>query len=313
MRWRLMILTAVLFVQHSRSVFAQEPLPHTTLKPLTSSALQREYLLHVPPQLPRDQPVPLVFALHGGNSNAAQTEILTGFSLLADVKKFLVVYPEGIEKNWNDGRKQQHIPAQRLNINDVQFVDDILTAVSKEHPVDASRIYVTGISNGAMMTHLVAMKLSDKIAAGASVAGTLAEPLLDQFLPTQPVSMFLIQGTADPQVPYRGGGVDEGRRGRIIGVDRLVKMWVDYDGCQSPPETGELPDLAPFDQCHVRWQNWRGGRNGTDVTLYTIEGGGHTWPGSLQFLPKFIIGPVCRDFHATAVIWDFFEKHPKRS
>lgn len=253
-----------------------------------------------------------MLAFHGGNSNGAQTEILTGFSLVADHKQFLVVYPEAIEKNWNDGRRQQQFPAQRFNINDVQFADDIITAVSKEHMVDAQRIYVTGISNGAMLTHLVAMHLSEKIAAGAAVAGGFAEPAVGQFAPKQPVSMLIIHGTADPQVPYKGGGVDEGKRGRIIGAERVAKLWVDGNGCQTPAETGELPDLAPFDQCRVHWQNWPHGRNGTDVTLYTIEGGGHTWPGSLQFLPKFIIGPVCRDFHATAVIWDFFEKHPKR-
>lgn len=310
---RTVILALVLSISSLTVGLAQHPLLHTAHKTLMSSGIEREYLLHVPPHLPRDQPVPLVFALHGGNSNGAQTEILTGFSLLADVKHFLVVYPEAIEKNWNDGRRQQQFPSQRFNINDVQLIDDIITAVSQDFSIDANRIYVTGISNGAMMTHLVAVKLSEKIAAAATVAGSLAQPESSQFAPKQPVSMLLIHGTADPLAPYRGGGVDSGRRGEIIASDQITKLWVDFNGCKTPPETGDLPDLAPFDQCHVHWQNWRGGRNGTDVTLYTIEGGGHTWPGSLQYLPKFIIGPVCRDFHATAVIWDFFEKHPKRN
>ncbi len=309
---RLLLFVVAVSALRVESGFAQEPLLHTARKTLMSSGIEREYLLHVPPHLPRSRPVPLVFALHGGNSNGVQTEILTGFSLVADVRDFLVVYPEAIEKNWNDGRKQMQFPSHRLNINDVQFVDDIITAVSGEFTIDASRIYVTGISNGAMMSHLIAIQLSGKIAAVAPVVGGLAEPAVHQFRPKQPVSMLLIQGTADPLVPYRGGGVDSGKRGQIIATDRIVNLWVEFNGCQTPPETGDLPDLAPFDQCRVHWQNWRGGRNGTDVTLYTIEGGEHTWPGSLQYLPKFIIGPVCRDFHATAVIWDFFEKHPKR-
>jgi polyhydroxybutyrate depolymerase len=288
------------------------PMPNTTSHVLESSGIEREYLVHVPPTLPLDRPLPLVFVFHGGNSNATQMEILTGFSQVADVKNFLVVYPEGIEKNWNDGRKEPILPAQRYNINDVKFVEDLITTLSKKYPIDPQRIYATGISNGGMFTHYLAMNLSTKIAAGAIVGGGLAERAVEKFQPEQPVSMLIIQGTADPVVPYHGGGVDEGRRGRIIGTERATKMWVEHNGCTSPPESGEIPDLAPFDGCRVKWQNWPAGRNGTDVTLYTIEGGGHTWPGSLQFLPKIIIGPVCRDFHATAIIWDFFEKHPKR-
>lgn len=312
MTLRIMLVGLFLLVQLGAFGYGQQPLPHTTVKAMDSSGVDREYLLHVPPFLPRDRPVPLVFVLHGGNSNGPQTEILTGFSLLADFKQFLVVYPEAVEKNWNDGRKQNQFPAQRFNINDVKFVEDIITAVGKDFQVDPQRIYVTGISNGAMLAHLVAMQLSEKIAAAAPVVGGLAEPAVQQFAPAEPVSMLIMQGTADPIVPFNGGGVDEGKRGRIIDTNRVAKLWVDHNGCQSPPETGELPDTAPFDQCRVRWSNWTGGRKGTDVTLYVIEGGGHTWPGSLQYLPKVIIGPVCRDFHATAVIWDFFEKHPKR-
>ncbi len=287
-------------------------LPNTTLHKLESNGIEREYLLHVPPLLPRDRPVPLLFVFHGGNSNAMQMELLTGFSPYSEQKNFLVVYPEGIEKNWNDGRKEHVIPAQRYNINDVKFVEDIIADVSRKHLVDPQRIFATGISNGGIFSHYLAMHLSEKIAAAAPVVGGLAEKAVEDFKPKMPVSMLIIQGTADPVVPYRGGGVDEGRRGRVVSTDRAAKMWVEHNGCQSPPEIGELPDLAPLDQCKVRWQNWPGGRNGTDVTLYTIEGGGHTWPGGFQYLPKIIIGPVCRDFSATAVIWDFFEKHPKR-
>lgn len=288
------------------------PIPNTTVCALESGGIDREYRLHVPMLLPRDRPVPLILVFHGGSSNALQMELLTGFSQYSEQKQFLVVYPEGIEKNWNDGRKQAVIPAQRYNINDVQFVEDIITAVSKRYPVDPQRIYATGISNGGMFTHYLAMNLSHRIAAGAPVVGGLGERAVEKFKPEHPVSMLIIQGTRDPVIPYHGGDVADGRRGRLIGTEHVAKLWADHNGCQSSPEVGDVPDFMPLDRCTARWQNWPGGRNGTDVTLYTIEGGGHTWPGSLQYLPKAIVGPVCRDFHATALIWDFFEKHPKR-
>jgi polyhydroxybutyrate depolymerase len=90
-----------------------------------------------------------------------------------------------------------------------------------------------------------------------------------------------------------------------------VKLWREHDGCAGEPVTGELDDADAKDNCRVKWFRWSGGRNGTEVVLYKVEGGGHTWPGGPQYLPPYAIGRVCRDFDATAAIWEFFKKHPK--
>jgi polyhydroxybutyrate depolymerase len=118
-----------------------------------------------------------------------------------------------------------------------------------------------------------------------------------------------INGTDDPLVPYHGGDV-AGGSGRLNDTDRAVRMWVQADGADSSPRTGSLPDTDPTDGCTVQWSTWSGGRGGTEVALYRVEGG-HTWPGGPQYLLQRIVGRVCRDFDATAAIWQFFQTHPR--
>jgi polyhydroxybutyrate depolymerase len=271
----------------------------------------RTYRLHVPDGLPRDRPAPLVLAFHGGGGQGFGTERLTGFSALADREKFLVVYPDGLDRRWNDGRNPPGLPASRERVDDIAFVRALLDALAKEFPVDPRRVFATGISNGAMFSHFLATRLAGRIAAIAPVVGGVPEEVAQDFRPGQPVSVLIIQGTMDPLVPYAGGPVTRWNRGRVISTDEAVRRWVKHDGCAGAAITGDLPDRDPNDGCRVRWTTWTGGRAGTEVTLYTITGGGHTWPGGAQYLPRSFIGNVCRDFDAAEVIWEFFQRHPK--
>jgi polyhydroxybutyrate depolymerase len=113
-------------------------------------------------------------------------------------------------------------------------------------------------------------------------------------------------------VPYGGGRVDFWRHGRVISAAETARLWVKADGCRATPATGNLPDAAPGDGCQVHWSRWSGGQGGSAVWLYTIAGGGHTWPRGPQYLPRWLIGPVCEDFDPGAAIWEFFKNHPKR-
>ena len=137
------------------------------------------------------------------------------------------------------------------------------------------------------------------------------------FAPAAPVAVYAIQSTDDPLVPYHGGplGVDGGRkdRGRILGTIQAVELWRAHDGCEAEPARGDVPDRDPRDRCTVERVTWSGGRDGTAVRLDTIHGGGHTWPGGPQYLPRAIIGPVCRDYDAATDIWAFFVAHGRRA
>jgi polyhydroxybutyrate depolymerase len=291
-----------------------QPAENTQGKTLEVDHRQRTYYLHVPANLPADKPVPLVLVFHGGGGTALGMErYLTHFSQLADHEGFLVAYPEGVDKNWNDGRDNPASTPARENVDDLAFALALLDDICNQHNVDARRIYSTGISNGAIFSHYLAANHAEKIAAIAPVVGGIADPFYQKFHPSQPVSVLILQGTQDPLVPYGGGKIAIGNqdRGQVIATDQTVKLWVERDACQTQPVEDDLPDTDPNDGCTIKRFTYGHGQAGTEVVLYKIEGGGHTWPGGPQYFPKALIGRVCRDIDATQVIWDFFKAHPK--
>lgn len=276
-------------------------------------AVEREYRLHVPATLPAS-PVPLVFVFHGGNGQSLGTSRLTGFSEVADKERFIVVYPQGIGRNWNDGRVTQFSQAHRDNIDDLAFFDSLLASISRQHRIDANRIYATGISNGAIFAHYLAANRAEKLAAIAPVVGGIAVPFNERFKPTSPVSVLVVQGTDDRLIPFNGGkvaGGDRQDRGSIIGTNDSIRLWIRANGCNNAPTTKLLADRDPNDGCRTEEQRWDGGRGQTEVVLWRVQGGGHTWPSGPQYLPERVIGRVTRDF-GSAEIWQFFQSHPKR-
>lgn len=294
-------------------VFAQEQA--TVARIITVGELTRTYYLHVPKGLPMDKAMPLVLMFHGGGGTPAFAERESRFSKLADREGFLVGYPQGIGKSWNDGRADKAIAAQRDNIDDLGFIATLIDDVAKDFKIDRKRVYATGISNGATFSHYLGANLSSRIAAIAPVVGGLAEPLSRKFSPERPVSVLIIQGTDDPLVPYGGGEVMlpwGKKRGSVIATDEAVKKWVEHNGCQAEPVVEEVADKDSNDGCHVKKFTYARGKDGTEVVLYRIEGGGHAWPDGAQYLPKRIIGNVCRDINGTEIIWNFFKTHGKR-
>jgi polyhydroxybutyrate depolymerase len=280
---------------------------------LSVDGVEREYLLHVPGALPVGQAVPLVFVFHGGGGTAAGTMALSRFNAVADREQFLVVYPQGIGRGWNDGRITQVSQAHRENVNDLAFVDALLAHLSRQYRIDPRRVFATGISNGGIFSHYLAAHRAEKIAAIAPVAGGIAQPFDQVFRPAAPVSVLIVQGTADPLVPYAGGriaGGDGKDRGSIIATDAAVNLWVRANATRAQPETSTLPDRDPGDGCRTQVFAWNGGAAGSAVWLYRVEGGGHTWPGGTQYLPRRFIGRVTNDFDSAA-IWEFFKQHPK--
>ncbi len=274
---------------------------------------ERTYYLHVPVNLPKDRAVPLVLMFHGGGGTPVYAERESRFDELADRDGFLVAYPEGVGKSWNDGRNVEAIAAQHEKVDDLGFVAALLDDLARRHKLDTRRVFATGISNGGIFSHTLAAQLAARVAAIAPVAGGLAGTLQDRFKPEKPVSVLILQGTADPLVPYNGGDVVAfgSKRGKILSTDETVKKWVEHNQCRREPVKEELPDRDPKDGCAVTRYRYPQGKDGTEVVLYRIEGGGHTWPNGAQYLPEKLIGKVCRDIDGSDVIWEFFKSHPR--
>jgi len=283
-----------------------------TLKPgdfeqfLSHGGRNRSYIVHVPPGCDDTKPIPLVIVLHGGAGNAAGAMRMTGMSVKSDRERFIVVYPNGTGfasdrlLTWNAGNCCGY--ALDRKVDDVGFIRALIARLESDFIIDPARIYVTGMSNGAMMAYRVAYEISDKVAAIAPVAGALN----CECRPKKPVSVIIFHGTADKNVLYEGGHPvkREDSRDRIDKpVSYAVSFWVGYDGCSPTP--------AKQERGNITTETYSGGREGTEVVLYTIKGGGHTWPGGTRLLLRG--DEPTRAISATDIIWDFFTKHPKRS
>src|SRR5262245_9207463 len=284
----------VLLALTGLAVSAAEPL-RSTRHEIRAGGRTRSYRLYAPPSLDESRPAPLVLAFHGGEGEAATIEPFLGFDALADREGFLVAYPDGVDKHWNDGRENKNFASFREGVDDVAFVAALIDAIARQHPVDPRRVFATGISNGGIFSHYLAARLATRIAAIAPVAGGIAEPFRASFRPERPVSVLMMNGTEDPLMPYHGGGVRHGTNGRVLDTAEAARLWVAADGCAPPPKIEILPDTDPGDACRATRSTWTGGREKTEVVLYTLEGGGHTWPGGRQYAPKAPVGRVCRD------------------
>jgi polyhydroxybutyrate depolymerase len=300
----LLITVAVTLSSAGNSMASERRAPaDDTAEHLNVGGVDRMYFLHVPTSLPESAAPPLVLVFHGGDGHAATMPNFTHFDGLADQEGFLVAYPESFNTHWNDTRGLS--PA-----DDVAFVRALIAELERSHHADPKRIYATGISNGGFFSQRLACDLADKLAAVASVAATMPETLVPVCKPSQPISVMFIQGTKDPLVHIDGGVIGQ-KHGRNVSLAEASSFWRKWDQTSSKPETEELPDHAN-DGTSVRRDVYSNGKQGTEVVVYTIEGGGHTWPGGAQYLPAFLIGKASHNLDGTQVIWEFFKKH-KRS
>ena len=299
-RW--LVAAALAAAAPATAISAQSSAPAEARRTLRVDGVERAYLVFLPPSYRPGQPAPLVLVFHGGGGRARGIAPHTGFSRLAEREGFVVVYPDGLGGRWNDGR------GLAATHDDVGFVRALLDTLRRELAIDPRRIYATGISNGAIFTYRLACDLPGVFAAVAPVAGAMPVALAPSCGHTEPVSVLAMQGTADPLMPYAGGGVAR-RRGRVLSAERSIAFWAAAAGCASTPVTAPEPDVTPADGTQVRRTAYAGCRDGRSVELYTIEGGGHTWPGGPPVGGS--VGRVSRDVDATPLIWAFFVQHPR--
>ena len=264
--------------------------------------VDRTYLLHVPESLPKSGPVPLVLVFHGGGGHAATMAKFTHFDLLADQQGFLVAYPESFNKSWSDSRGLS--PA-----DDVGFIRALIEELQRTRRADPRRTYAAGISNGGFFSNRLACDLTDKLAAIAAVAATMPDTLVPACHPSAPISVLFMHGTKDPLVRIDGGPILR-NRGVAISLARAAEFWRNWDGASSQPVVDNLPNQTE-DGTSVRREVYAGGKQGTEVVVYIIEGGGHTWPHGPQYLPAFLVGKASRNLDGTQVIWEFFKRHTR--
>ncbi len=296
-RWVSVLLLGLLLVgaacsRPGRQSPTPTPLPTASLpaggtfdQTLQSGGRTRVYRLHLPPGYDPARPAALVIALHGYAAGPKSQERLSGLSDLADKEGFVVVYPEGLPDR--QGRKGWLSGPQAAD--DVTFVRDLIDHLVAELSLDPARVYVTGMSNGGGMAHKLGCELPRRVAAVAPVAGAYLYP---DCQPERPVPVVAFHGTTDPVVPYAGYD-------RLPGVEDWAAGWAGRNGCASTLS-------VVYQQGEVTGQAWADCE--ADVVLYTIKGGGHTWPGGGGMDARF--GRTTADVDASQVMWAFFQAHP---
>ena len=269
----------------------------TESKTLEFGGRTRRYFVHPPKGYDGKTPLPLVLVLHGAVQGAINVERMSGMSAKADKENFLVAYPNGtsgsgLAPTWNAGACCGY--AMIHKVDDVGFLRALIDRLERDYKVDPKRIFVTGISNGGMMSYRLACELADRIAAIAPVEG--AQDI--ECRPSGPVSVLVFHGTADLLIPYKGGRtpfqIPPVRTDTPVSA--TVAFWVKQDGCSATPKQEETSQL--------RVDTYSGCKDEAGVALYTIRGGHHWWPGV----------PLSRnDVPATDIMWSFFAAHPKRA
>src|SRR5208283_4906471 len=281
---------------------------------------ERTYWIHIPASHTDMSGVPLLIMLHGGGSTGKANVGLTKgeFNSLSDRDGFLVVYPDGINKHWNDGRTEDVIvygKGQKLQ-NDVGFISALIDSLISTMNVDPNRVYVTGMSNGALMAYRLGCEIPDKLAAIAPVDGSILQSVAE-VSPRSPLAVLAINNTKDPLVHWNGGDLTGpfGKQalGKILSVHQSVDFWVKRDHCSTTPLITSLPNIDPNSGMQVSREEYVNGDEGSEVILYAIEGGGHTWPGGVQYAPVAMIGKTSHDIDACPIIWEFFKKHVRTS
>ncbi len=257
---------------------------------------EREYILYIPAAYTGMDAVPLVLNFHGYGSNAAEQMWYGDFRPIADTANFLVVHPLGTLLN---NTTHFNVGGWTLGstTDDVGFTAALIDSLSAQYTIDADRIYSTGMSNGGFMSFVLACQLSDRIAAIASVTGSMTPETYNSCDPVHPVPVLQMHGTSDGVVPYAGALWTKS-------INAVIDYWVDANSCDPIPTTTLLPDINTQDASTVEHIVYPGGENGATMEHYKVTGGGHTWPGTI-----FTSGGTNQDINASLEIWRFFSRY----
>ncbi len=277
---------------------------------MTVDDLERTFILHVPPAARQGQPLPLLLVLHGGGGSGQKMQRFLGFDDYADARGFYVAYPDSYRSagqraaHWNDGRGTE----VTSGVDDVKFLLEMIAEIGRRVPLDERRIYVTGASNGGMMTYRLGCETAGVFAGIAPVIANVPEPIFETCAPAAPLHFLAINGSADLLVPLQGGAVCEDIRfgcagGQVVSQAESVGRFASANGCDPAPQSVNLP-VDVEDGTFVEQQTYIHCSSGAQVTAYIVHNGGHIWPPRPPQLPA--AGAQSRNLDATRLIVEAF-------
>lgn len=258
------------------------------------NGIYRTYILYVPAAYSASNSVPLVLNFHGYTSNSTAQMFYGDFRPIADTANFIVVHPMGTldgnnQPYWNSGWGG--------TVDDIGFTAALIDSLSAQYNINQNQIYSTGMSNGGFMSYTLACSLSNRIAAIASVTGTMNANQSLSCNPQHPMPVMEIHGTADGTVPYNGAA-------GMSSISNTLNYWTTFNQTDVQPIFSNVPNINLIDGCTAEHYVYENGTNGVEVEHYKIIGGAHTWPGA-----PVVVGVTNYDINASEKIWQFFAKY----
>ena len=245
--------------------------------------LDRFYYVYTPSNIDSNESIPVLFAFHGYGSSAMRHLNYTNYFPLADSNNFIVIYPQGattatLSTHWNVGGW-----TSKSTIDDLDFVDTVISLLKDKIQIDETRIYSSGMSNGGYMGYHLACNLSSKFAAIASVTGSMTNDTFNECDPTHPTPILQIHGLLDFIVPYDGNAGSKS-------IPDVINYWVNYNSCNLDPET-----LIKYDDYSlVVYETYSNCLNDVNVKLILHPEMGHDWPSTQSY-----------NINASSEIWNF--------
>lgn len=287
-----MKLFAILLCLFPSFIFSQDLILDT----IQHDGLDRDFLLSIPTYYDGSESMPVIFNFHGFGSNSTQQMFYGEFRPIAESEGIILVHPGGTllgaQAHWNVGGF-----TTGSTVDDVGFTEAMIAYLIENYNIDETRIYATGMSNGGYMSYLLACQLGDRIAAIASVTGSMTPEIEEDCNPLHPTPVMQIHGTVDDVVPYDGADFS-------LAIEDVIDYWINYNNCSPPPQVIEIADSDTMDGSTATHIIYEFCDANITTELITIDGGGHTWPGSFFNAPG-----TNQDFNASQTIWDFFSKY----
>jgi polyhydroxybutyrate depolymerase len=283
----------------------------------------RKFTVHLPRSYNQAKPSPVVMVFHGLGMNGTSARALSAMDIPAESNGFITVYPDAIGGRWNDGVQRE------TGIDDVAFVSAMLDAISRKFRIDSRRVYACGISNGGYFVQRLACELSNRIAAIGVVAATASDAVCSRCAARRGMPVVFFLGTDDPLLPREGETKELGKLGEALGLSDLgikninpaaakfagvmtaaeaPEFWARNNNASAHARQEVLPDRDGRDGCKVSRETFGGS---SEVVVYTIEGGGHSWPGGLGAVAQDILGRTTNDINASEIMWQFFQNHSR--